>query len=345
MIDAFRSRALPILMTSLLPASAVFAQQSPSMPDAPAFTYLSASPTTISRPTSARDFAVSLADGIDSLGRVQRGLAFDFTPWVLSPGRMTHELYRTRRAYYVLGNLQASLGTVQSVADSTATDVAFGLRTNLWDGTDPLADDSLGRQMDRVVNACIAASRDPRTDMPVQAKIEECADSAITRLNDEWLDAGHWNDFGLSIAAAFGARLRESEISSFVGRGGAVWATVAVPVGERFGQIVAQARADWLRAADDGEATRAFTGGAKLVFGNERVGGFAEIVGSLANRGTDRNTGRWSAGVEYRATETLWLSTGFGSTLGNSVTGNRAMVIANLRWNVSGERSFAPRSQ
>ena len=122
-----------------------------------------------------------------------------------------------------------------------------------------------------------------------------------------------------------------------------MWATVAVPIGERLGQIVAQARGDWLRAADDGEATRAFTGGAKLVFGNDRVGGLAAIVGSLANRGADRHTGRWSAGVEYRATETLWLSTGFGSTLGNAVTDNRAMVIANLRWNVSGERSFAPR--
>ncbi len=343
MIDAFRSRALQILIASLLPLSEAFAQQSPSIPDAPAFTYLSASPTTISRPTSARDFAVSLADGIDSLGRVQRGLAFDFTPWVFSPGRMTHALYRTRRGYYVLGNLQASLGTVQSVADSTATDIAFGLRTNLWDGTDPLADDSLGRQMDRVVSACIASSTDRQTGMPVPGKIEECADSAITRLNDEWLDAGHWNDFGLSIAAAFGARLLGSEISRFVGRGGAVWATVAIPIGERLGQIVGQARGDWLRASDDGEATRAFTGGAKLVFGNERVGGFAEIVGSLANRGIDRNTGRWSAGVEYRATETLWLSTGFGSTLGNAVTGNRAMVIANLRWNVAGERSFAPR--
>ena len=344
MIDAFRSRALPIVMVALLPASAVVAQQSPSMPDAPAFTYLSASPTTISRPTSARDFAVSLADGIDSLGRVQRGLAFDFTPWVLSPGRMTHQLYRTRRGYYVLGNLQASLGTVQSVADSTATDIAFGLRTNLWDGTDPLADDSLGRQMDRVVRECVEWSREAQTRAPVEETIEQCADSAITRLTDEWLDAGHWNDFGLSIAAAFGARLRESEISSFVGRGGAVWATVAIPIGERLGQIVGQLRGDWLRAADAGEATRAFTGGAKLVFGNERVGGFGEIIGSLANRGVDKNTGRWSVGVEYRATETLWLSTGFGSTLGNSVTGNRAMVIANLRWNVSGERSFAPRS-
>lgn len=345
MIDTFRRRSLQLLTAAFLPMSAVVAQQSPSIPDAPAFTYLGASPTTISRPTSARDFAVSLADGIDSLGRVQRGLAFDFTPWVLSPGRMTHELYRTRRGYYVLGNLQASIGTVQAVDDSTATDIAFGLRTNLWDGTDPLADDSLGRQMDRVVRECVEASRDQRTGAPVEQKIEACADSAITRLNDEWLDAGHWNDFGLSIGAAFGARLIGSEISRFVGRGGAVWTTVAVPIGDRLGQIVGQLRGDWLRAADDGQDTRAITGGAKLVFGNDRIAGFAEAVGSLASRGFDRNTGRWSAGVEYRATETLWVSTGFGSTLGNAVTGNRAMVIANLRWNVSGERSFAPRGQ
>jgi hypothetical protein len=342
--DTFRAHAAQLLLPALLPLSGVLAQESPSMPDAPAFTYLNASPTTISRPTSARDFAVSLVDGIDSLGRVQRGLAFDFTPWVLSPRRMTHQLYRTRRAYYVLGNLQASIGTVQAVDDSTATDLAFGLRTNLWDGTDPLADDSLGRQMDRVVATCIARSTNPQTGAPDERKIEECADSAITRLNDEWLDAGHWNDFGLSIAAAFGARLVGSEIDRFVGRGGAMWATVAVPIGESFGQIVGQARGDWLRASDDGEDTTAFTGGAKLVFGNERLGGFAEAVGSLANRGVDRTTGRWSVGVEYRATETLWLSTGFGSTLGNAVTGNRAMVIANLRWNVSGERSFAPRN-
>jgi hypothetical protein len=305
-----------------------------TIPDAPAFTYLGAAPTSIARPSAARDLALAVADGIDSTGRSRRGLAIDVVPWLLLPKRVSNTGYRTRFGDFVYANTQLSLGTTRATGDSASTDLAIGLKTNLANGADPLRSGALGERIDAAVIACRASSRgdDGRPD---GARLEACADEAVGDSVARWLDEeGHWNDFALTVAGAFGARLGESRWDRLAGRGGALWATVAVPVGARFGQLLEQGRGAVVRggAARD---TASFSGGARLGVGATGVNGFVEMVGSWRDAGVDRSTRQWSAGVELRVAESLWLSTGFGSRYDALTSGNRAVLLANVRWNTT----------
>ena len=305
------------------------------IPDAPAFTYLGAAPTSIARPSAARDLALAVAEGIDSTGRARRGLAIDVVPWLLFPKRVTNAGYRTRLGDFVYANTQLSLGTTRSTGDSASTDLAVGLKTNLANGADPLRDAALGDRIDAAVAECRTTSRTPE-GRPDGARLEGCADKAVGDSVARWLDEeGHWNDVALTVAGAFGARLTESRIDQLVGRGGAVWATLALPVGARFGQLLVQGRGDLLRGARGADDTTAFSGGARLGVGATSVNGFVEMVGSWRSAGDDRATQQWSAGVELRVAEALWLSTGFGSRYDALTSGNRAVLLANVRWNTT----------
>jgi hypothetical protein len=306
------------------------------IPDAPAFTYLGAAPTSIARPSAARDLALAVAEGIDSTGRARRGLAIDVVPWLLFPKRVTNEGYRTRLGDFVYANTQLSLGTTRSTGDSASTDLAIGLKTNLANGADPLRDAALGERIDAAVLECRRSSRGP-DGRPDGALLEACADRAVGDSVARWLDEdGHWNDVALTVASAFGARLSESRIDQVRGRGGAVWATLALPVGARFGQLLVQGRGDVVRGGGRGARdTTAFSGGARLGVGATSVNGFVELVGSWRNLGDERATQQWSSGVELRVAEALWLSTGFGSRYDALTRGNRAVLLANVRWNTT----------
>jgi hypothetical protein len=106
-----------------------------SVPDVPAFTALGVSPTQVSRPTSVRELAASLATGLDRNGHVQSGLAVEIAPVKLfaAPGDLVD----------ILGGLRLSAGTDSVAAEgSTLTRAALGLRWSVG-GYQPEADGDL----------------------------------------------------------------------------------------------------------------------------------------------------------------------------------------------------------
>jgi hypothetical protein len=92
------------------------------------------------------------------------------------------------------------------------------------------------------------------------------------------------------------------------------------------------------------ERTHYLQYGGRALVGSGRLNAFAEVTGTHrwnAPAGIDAGTGSWTAGVEVRLVEQLWIATGFGS--GFSTEGaEQVTVIAHLR---TMPRSQRPRAR
>lgn len=343
-----------------------------AIPESPAFTFLNASPAEVTRPARPRDLAFALANGLDSLGHVQQGIAIDVVPWPWIPGlRPNLARYQDRWWIYAAVNTGVSLGTVRSAGDSASTDVGLGIRTVLFDRSDPMSNrsftDSLGARSahcraiaadTQFVNVRdtvkVTVLRDGQRDdqrvevhdnvrvlpvhgRPPAAERAACNREAEEEWRKEWLRT-HWNRASLGVAFALGSTLDQSLLSEARFRGFSAWASGAVPIGTRF-QAVGQARLDHVRSEADADPVRLISAGLRAIWGSERVNAFGEVLQGWSNEesgtGSDPGT-RWSAGVEFRAAEDLWLSTGFGKRFAGLQDDEQPVfLIANLRWNVA----------
>lgn len=325
-----------VAVFTVAPAGSLVAQTNSVVPQSPAFTYLSMSPTDISHPTTARGLGVALATLVDPEGRFRQGFALDVAPWVWIPGiRIPADEY-ARAGKYALANTTVSFGTAGAEGADGPTDISVGLRTTFVDQSDPMRDPGFRADLREAIARCGA---DPEADV---AEVRECAGRAIERLRDEWLGEG-WNRASLSAALATGWRFRESLATAGAHSGWAAWISGALPLGAP-AQLVGQVSYDDRKTAGPGEEDRSnLAGGVRLNVGSSWVNGFAEVAvaGGLEDIAGDPVTWRWAGGVEFRAADDLWLSTGFGSGFATD-TADRLVVIANIRWNVSPAPLLAP---
>lgn len=333
------ARAIPyISMTAaamLCGATRATAQGAWVMPSAPALTYLGASPAKISQPSTPRDLAVAVADGVDSLGSAHNGVALDFAAWPLLTQfgyRVTGKAYQDSPLAFIWANTQVSAGSIRSAGDTNSTDIAFGLKTNLFNNGDPLHDKIASKGIDSVLDACFADPNNRTNGAPDPAKTGTCVSTKTQAFVQNWLST-NWNASALTIAAAFGSRLNQSDFRQYVGRGGALWTTLGLPVAT-YGQFLLQARGDWVRGGARSD-TLGLSLGSRLSIGSETVNGFAELVGSWWKNNAAPTSQSWSGGIEFKAADKIWLSTGFGSAYNSLVKANRTVLIANVRWNVS----------
>jgi hypothetical protein len=336
--------ALGILaMAPRLAAQQQEAQQY-SLPEAPAFTFLGSNPAEVSRPTTARNLAVQLVNGIDASGKLQQGFAIDVAPWTLIPSlRIPLSAYQTNPADFLLANTQLSLGTVRSPGDTGSTDFAVGLRFTLWDNSDPMHDREFTDTLRKAIqDKCI---NNPDIENMTEELIHACAAQANKDARDHWLQDGHhWNRSSFAIAFAGGSRLEDSKVGSAHWLGWSGWAVGALPIGHS-GQILAQLRYEDREDAAGAPHTKTFRYGARGFFGSATTNLFAELIGVReidAPTGVDDSSARWSGGIEFRAADQLWLSTGLGSTFATSGQSDKVLVIAGLRWHVSNAPRFGP---
>ncbi len=344
-----------------------------SIPESPAFTFLDASPAEVARPARPRDLAFALANGLDSIGRVQQGIALDVVPWPWVPGlRPDLRRYQDRWWVYAAVNTGISLGTVRSAGDSASTDIAVGLRTVLFDQSDPMSNRSFTSAIGDRTRHCRATPGDtaflgvhdtlevvvlrdggrdttvrvaiadtvrtlPVRESPRAAERAPCVQAAFEEWRKEWLRK-NWNRPSLAVALAMGGTFERSVIGEFRSRGFSAWASGAYPVGKA-GQAVGQLRVDRVRSSGDGDRVRIVSAGARGIWGSEKANAFAEVLrgwSSEESTGGDDPGTRWSAGIEFRAAEDLWLSTGFGQRFADTREDETPVfLIANLRWNVS----------
>jgi hypothetical protein len=323
-----RARALlrVAAAAALAVAGPAAAQKPYAIPEAPAFTFLDVTPAQVSRPTTASAFGANLLNGISPTGQLQQGVAMEVAPWSFVPSlRITPQDYRDSRGKYALANTQLSLATVRGAGDSASLDLAVGLRVTFFDHSDPMADTSFTNELTRRQLACLPGSTQPAA----RAAAVACQREQVSALRKQWLeDRGHWNDASLSAAVAGGWRFDQGALSKNEWRGVAGWATGALPLG-RGGQIVGQLRYDG-RADSDADG---LSYGGRGFYGSASMNAFVEVTGGKRPAAVSSRA-QWTGGLEFRAAENLWISTGFGSreTAGGDT---RGVLVADLRWQLS----------
>jgi hypothetical protein len=326
-----------------------------SVPDMPAAAFLGTTPATITRPATARDFLIGLASGVDEHGQARQGFALEASPLAIVPGLgVSLDQYRepgiTPR--YLLANLLISLGAARAAGDSSPTVLAYGVRLTLVDRRDPMRDpaflealgDSIGRCRPRAPIPGI-----PRADSSSQMnallrdllaehhdRAVRCMDSHTRKLARRYARA-HWNASSVSIAYAGGEQLRRGSFARRRHAGDRVWATGAIRVG---GIAQTLLYADWTHDRGDAapDVFDALSYGARFNVGSESVNGFVELLGQARSATPSGVPGRataWSAGLELRAAESLWISAGLGERFRRTASPAVVAVLASVRWGIS----------
>ena len=311
-----------------------------AVPETPALAFLDATTARVLRPGSARDFALALVSGTGESGTAQHGFAVETTPWFLLPGvSIDGRRYMESRLAFLLTNLQLSIGTARAEGDEADTDLALGLRLTLADRGDPLRSAEFRGALADALLDCAPAQPDPTpSDACVSRETEEAWEA--------WT-ADHWNAARLTAAAAWGARLEESELDERDYAGWKAWAIGALPLGRR-GELIAQMAREDRPGIDSLPGFTDWSVGARALVGSAKINGFVEYL--AVSRDIDHpdvpaeaepsdpedGGGLWSAGVEARVAEGLWASAGFGSRFATILAeAEKSFVAISLRWGIS----------
>jgi hypothetical protein len=109
------------------------------VPESPAFAALSLSPETIIRPSTPREFATSLLNGVDRNGHLQTGVAVDVAPYLVFEGsKITLGAYQASSVTRVLSRTTVSVATTKGATeDDKSIRLATGVHTTVFDTEDP----------------------------------------------------------------------------------------------------------------------------------------------------------------------------------------------------------------
>ncbi len=110
-----------------------------SVPESPAFVALALSPDTIVRPTTPREFATALLNGVDRDGHLQTGVAIDVVPYLVWAGsKVSLHDYRSSVVTQILSRTQVSFATTKGGGeDDKSVKLAVGGHVTLYDSEDP----------------------------------------------------------------------------------------------------------------------------------------------------------------------------------------------------------------
>jgi hypothetical protein len=308
-----------------------------AVPEMPALAFLDATTSRVLRPGAVRDFALALLSGTGESGTAKQGFALEATPWLFVPGlAIDGRRYRESRLAYVLANAQLSIGTARADGEDADTDLALGLKLTLADRGDPLRSEEFRRALGEALLECAPARPDPTPS-------ETCAGRETAEAWEAWTGE-HWNATRLAVAVAWGARLEASELDERDYAGWRAWAVGAAPLGRR-GQLLAQLAREERPELGEDPAFREWTAGLRGIAGSPRINGFLELLAVSRDAAHDPNAGTtpengesgiWSAGVEARVAEGLWVSAGFGSRFATSLgVAEKTFVAIGLRWGIS----------
>lgn len=309
-----------------------------AVPDAPAFSFLAATPSKIERPGNLRDLGLAVLNGVADDGRTLQGFAIDASVWNLIPGfDLPLREYQRNPFKYMIGNLQASLATVRASGDSADMVSALGIKAVLLDRGDPMLSDSITTTLAREIGQ---ACRPAQPNAPQSAA---CVDSVTSAVLGPF-NAQRWNATQLAFAAAFGARFDNAEIDNASSAGMDAWLVGAVPFGTRI-HLLAQATYKRRTAVDTVPEYSAFNAGARVIAGSPTFTAFVEWAREWrsADDGVpgvlqiDEDVGGWSAGIEMRLIDNTWVSTGIGTQFAALADPDRSVLFINIKWGLSSE--------
>ncbi len=337
-----------------------------AVPEIPATTILGVASTTVTRPVTQKDFTSGLLNAIDQVGRVKQGFAMEGTLGLLAPFRVSLRQYQSDVRARFWSNLALSLATTQTSGDTSSTDLGWGVRAPIFDEGDALAKPEYTDRLAGALRECLPSR--PPIDVPrpgeapspafVAAKKAAdtqalaCLDKAASAIGKEAADT-FWNVRRLVVGYAGSMRLSQSVINNRQLLGNRVWLSGSMPLSVvtgdlPFGRAVqAIGHLDYWRRQriDSTAAYSTLSYGGRLNAGSARFNGFYELVGERRSgqpRGASGTASSWSAGVEFLASQGVWISTGLGKRATELLKPDKTVMIANVRWGVASKSYLAP---
>jgi hypothetical protein len=337
-----------------------------AVPDSPAFTVLGVTPENVTHPTTPREFATSLLNGVDERGNFQTGLALDFVPYLTFFGKNTSlKEYADHPLTRFLARTQVSFATAKGVTDEDrSTRLALGLRMTLWDRGDP--------RLDKALEECYDAADDdpkfrteafvplPGEDGDIKAQKLQRRGELLAELTKPCDDAArkkNWNASGWIVGLAPSWISRTGETKNFEWNGGGFWSTVAygfesVDALKNNSQLLfhVRYRSNEL-VPDTDDPTLFFSQDSLYVGGRLRIapGEEAKSIFSLEGNyirsrkesGPWDNSRRFSLGFEQRVAENIWFALSVGGQGGRIDGANHAFVLSSFKWGFQ-QRKPAP---
>jgi hypothetical protein len=332
-----------------------------AVPEIPAVTFLDASSAKVTRPVTPRDFVAALVESVDEDGRVQQGFALEGALSLVPAFRPTQDQYMSGGLPYVLANTLISIATVQSSGDTADTEVGIGARAVLIDRGDPFRNRGYTTRLGAALRSCRPRTPPENLPQPGQQQSEAqrvaleeelrarrevqlaCLADVTDKLARE-AAATNWNTLRVTVAYATRIRLEESKLSERTHSGDRYWAVASYPLA-RAVQAIGYVDYTHHRRQDDVDAFDAWTYGGRVNGGGATLNFFYEVLGERradAPAGVRSQSSSWSAGIEFLATEGLWISTGFGERAQEALQPDRTVIIANIRWGLSRKAFLSP---
>lgn len=352
-----------------------------SVPESPAFTVLGLTPQTVTRPTSPRQFATSLLNGVDTSGNFQSGLAMDFVPFLMLAGdQSTLREYQTQYVTRLLSRSQFSFASTKGATeDDKSMRLALGLNVTLWDRGDPRTDEELMTCLStmKLPNPPVQLEPELLDDHPSVEALKEFAEANKryaadqTRFEKEKQEAvefnnavstkcreesrkRNWNRSSWTVAAAPSWISPTGQTKNFVWNGGGFWTSLAYGFEDIAGlkdrsQLIVHARYRNSEKVADPNLAGKFITQNSAFFGSRFRHGSPTFNGSFEYtflrtrpRGKDWDTSaRLSLGFERRIAGDTWFTLALGGETGRADGRNNGFVLSSFKWAFS-ERKDVP---
>lgn len=351
-----------------------------SVPESPAFTVLGLTPETVVRPSSPRQFATALLNGVDRNGNFQSGTAIDTVPYLLLGGnQLTLRQYQDNYKLRLASRTQFSFATTKGASeDDKSVRLSLGLRLTLWDKGDPRNDQVLLGCFDTASRTYLQTLVKPSV-LPLELLPPDAPEDVKNQSIREWaayeqkeaqanpirleeteacrVEARkrNWNKSSWIVAYAPSWISTTGETKNFKWNGGGFWTSLAYgfegfPGLEKHSQLILHSRYRSNEQVPDPDTEGAFFSqdsffaGARLRVGNENSTGSFEgvFVRSRPDGKLFDTSARYSVGLERRIAENLWFALAFGGERGRADGANKGFVLTSFRWGFSEKRTIAP---
>ncbi len=330
-----------------------------AVPESPAFSALGMTPLQVARPTSGRELATSLLNGVDRDGNFQSGIAIDTAPYMLLAGsQITLRRYQEPSQYVTrfLARMQTSLATTKGASSSDpSTKLAMGFRFTVFDRGDPRTDkmliECLQREGDKVLLDAPplppdtppeqVAIANQRREEAVRANVKPCRDQAAKR---------RWNRSASIFGVAPTWTSPDGTVDQVKYSGTALWSSLGygfegVPGLQDYAMLAAYVKARNREVAPDQLKKGSFvvqnnvTAGARLLFGAPASQFNVEGLWVRNNRPDLLEDRYWNLnfGFDRKLVDNIWLNLSFGRQLARKEGVGGFVVLAAFNW------GFGPR--
>ncbi len=333
-----------------------------SVPESPAFTILGLTPQTVIRPTTPREFATSLLNGVDDKGNFQSGIAIDTVPYLLFFGNdLTLDRYRKSFGTRLFSRTQFSFATTKGTGDQDKTvRVALGLHATIFDKGDPRTDHLLTQcfndnlsfpPMDPSMSIdereAFLANQKVQLLATYKEKIDDCRQRSRDR---------NWNRSSLLFGAAPSWISLTGNSSDLKWNGGGVWMSFAygfegVEGLNNAAQLIFHTRyRNQEQVADQQNAGQfivqdSFYAGMRFRVGKPDFAASFEstYVRNMPDLARPDDQFRLSFGAEKKLSNNLWLQFSIGGEGGRTDGKGQLFVLSSFKYAFSKERTFEDR--